>query len=57
MLFHHDPLHSDGFLDELAVDVAGRMSAMDRAADWATFATERQELAARRVASGEPAAS
>jgi phosphoribosyl 1,2-cyclic phosphodiesterase len=43
MLFHHDPLHSDAFLDELANDVAGRVGALGRTGEWATFATERQE--------------
>jgi phosphoribosyl 1,2-cyclic phosphodiesterase len=46
LLFHHDPLHSDAFIDELAGDVAGRMAAMERAEGWAGFATERQELGA-----------
>lgn len=57
LLFHHDPLHSDAFLDDLARGVGERVGAMDRAADWAVFATERQELPAGGVASGEPAAS
>jgi phosphoribosyl 1,2-cyclic phosphodiesterase len=53
LLFHHDPLHSDAFLDGLADDVDGRMSSLDRGAGWAAFAVEREEL----VASAEPAAS
>jgi phosphoribosyl 1,2-cyclic phosphodiesterase len=57
MLFHHDPLHSDAFIDELVGEVAGRMSGIQRAADWATFAIERQEVAPVQVASSEPAAS
>ena len=43
MFFHHDPLHSDAFLDELASRVAGRLPAIDRAADWSLFAVEREE--------------
>jgi phosphoribosyl 1,2-cyclic phosphodiesterase len=53
LLFHHDPLHSDAFLDGLADDVDGRMTSLDRGAGWAAFAVEREEL----VASAEPAAS
>ena len=53
LLFHHDPLHSDAFLDELAHDVAGRLEAMERPPGWAEFAIEREEL----VAAAEPAAS
>jgi phosphoribosyl 1,2-cyclic phosphodiesterase len=49
LLFHHDPLHSDAFIDELAEDVAGRVGAMARPAAWARFATERQELEANHV--------
>jgi phosphoribosyl 1,2-cyclic phosphodiesterase len=44
LLFHHDPLHSDAFLDELAGEVGERLSDLGRPADWAGFATERQEL-------------
>jgi phosphoribosyl 1,2-cyclic phosphodiesterase len=43
MLFHHDPLHSDAFIDELAADVRTRVDGLGRAAEWACFATERQE--------------
>src|SRR3954470_5014927 len=45
MLFHHDPLHSDDFLDRLNGEVCSRMPAMARPTDWAMFATERQEYA------------
>ena len=44
LLFHHDPLHSDEFLDALSDEVAGRLPAIGHAAGWAQFATERQEL-------------
>jgi phosphoribosyl 1,2-cyclic phosphodiesterase len=57
LLFHHDPLHSDEFLDDMAVDVGARLPSLERPPGWAGFATERQELAPRRVESGEPAAS
>ena len=53
LLFHHDPLHSDAFLDRLAEDVDTRVSELDRGVGWAAFAVEREEL----VASAEPAAS
>jgi ribonuclease BN (tRNA processing enzyme) len=43
LLFHHDPLHSDDFLDRLAGEVCERLPAMGRNGDWAVFATERQE--------------
>ena len=49
LLFHHDPLHSDEFLDALANDVSGRLSGLGRGNDWAGFATERQELVPRVV--------
>jgi ribonuclease BN (tRNA processing enzyme) len=41
LLFHHDPLHSDDFIDGLAADVAQRVAGMGRAAEWAGFAVER----------------
>jgi phosphoribosyl 1,2-cyclic phosphodiesterase len=44
LLFHHDPLHSDDFLDALMREVAGRLPGLERSAGWASFATERQEL-------------
>jgi phosphoribosyl 1,2-cyclic phosphodiesterase len=44
LLFHHDPLHSDEFLDALARDVAARVEALERAVDWASFASERLQV-------------
>ena len=44
LLFHHDPLHSDDFMDRLMGDVVARSPDVGRAADWAGFATERQDL-------------
>jgi phosphoribosyl 1,2-cyclic phosphodiesterase len=51
LLFHHDPLHGDDFLDELAGEVAQRLERLARPTDWAGFATERQEVAANRGSS------
>jgi phosphoribosyl 1,2-cyclic phosphodiesterase len=51
LMFHHDPLHSDKFLDELAADVANRYPG-----DWTHFAVEREELVPRRTQAGEAAA-
>jgi hypothetical protein len=50
LLFHHDPLHSDAFLDGLVDEVESRAEAYGRAADWASFACERDEVAVGRVA-------
>jgi phosphoribosyl 1,2-cyclic phosphodiesterase len=44
LLFHHDPLHSDDFLDELADDVRRRAMELGRAGDWAQLAVERREI-------------
>jgi len=44
LLFHHDPLHSDDFLDALKGDLVGRLPELERGVGWAAFATERQEL-------------
>ncbi|HEX4720105.1 MAG TPA: MBL fold metallo-hydrolase [Thermoleophilaceae bacterium] len=44
LLFHHDPLHTDEFLDGLAGGIAARMEGLGQPADWASFATERLEL-------------
>jgi len=50
LLFHHDPLHSDTFLDGLVGEVERRAEAYGRAADWASFACERDEVAIGSVA-------
>src|SRR4051794_1886347 len=44
MMFHHDPLHSDAFLDQFASDVGTRIDGFGRRAEWAFFATERQQV-------------
>jgi phosphoribosyl 1,2-cyclic phosphodiesterase len=51
-LFHHDPLHSDDFLDALGGEVAVRAEALGRGADWAELASERRQtdLSAARAA-------
>jgi phosphoribosyl 1,2-cyclic phosphodiesterase len=56
LLFHHDPLHSDEFLDELGRSVAERVEELGLARDWAAFAVEREELDARPL-SGSPTAT
>jgi phosphoribosyl 1,2-cyclic phosphodiesterase len=45
LLFHHDPLHSDEFLDKLGDSVAARMSEFGKPAEWAELAKERSEIA------------
>jgi phosphoribosyl 1,2-cyclic phosphodiesterase len=47
LLFHHDPLHSDDFLDELSGDAAARWQDLGGHADQIELATERTELALR----------
>jgi phosphoribosyl 1,2-cyclic phosphodiesterase len=44
-LFHHDPLHSDDFLDTLGDLVVERVSEFGKPADWAELAKERCEIA------------
>jgi phosphoribosyl 1,2-cyclic phosphodiesterase len=44
LLFHHDPLHSDDFLDVLAGRAAERAGELGRPADWLELATERREI-------------
>jgi phosphoribosyl 1,2-cyclic phosphodiesterase len=54
LLFHHDPLHSDDFLDSFAEEIAERWQELEGALDQVELAAERQELsladAAQRVA-------
>jgi phosphoribosyl 1,2-cyclic phosphodiesterase len=45
LLFHHDPLHSDDFLDAMGEVVSERVAQLDRPGAWAGLATERQEIA------------
>ena len=51
LLFHHDPLHSDDFLERLAGEVAGRVGELGRSAQWASFAVERDEVVPPRSGS------
>jgi phosphoribosyl 1,2-cyclic phosphodiesterase len=44
LLFHHDPLHSDDFLDGLAGDVATRWQELGGRPEQVELATERREL-------------
>jgi phosphoribosyl 1,2-cyclic phosphodiesterase len=44
MLFHHDPMHSDDFLDAFAATAAGRWAELGREAGELGMATERREL-------------
>ena len=44
LLFHHDPLHSDDFLDALGADVDERLSELGRPAGWGELAIEREEI-------------
>jgi phosphoribosyl 1,2-cyclic phosphodiesterase len=52
LLFHHDPLHSDDFLDELAGDVKTRWLDLGGAPDQVELAVERREIELR---AGAPA--
>ena len=52
MLFHHDPLHSDDFLDDLAETAAERWTALGEDPGRLTLAVERAELV---VEAGQPA--
>jgi phosphoribosyl 1,2-cyclic phosphodiesterase len=45
LLFHHDPLHSDDFLDAHCGHVVERSKELGKAADWAELAVERREVA------------
>jgi phosphoribosyl 1,2-cyclic phosphodiesterase len=44
LLFHHDPLHSDDFLDSLAGEVDERWQDLGGSVNQVELATERQEL-------------
>jgi phosphoribosyl 1,2-cyclic phosphodiesterase len=45
LLFHHDPMHSDDFLDALAGEIAAGWEALGGAPDEVELASERRELA------------
>ena len=44
LLFHHDPLHSDDFLDTLGDGVIERVGELGKPANWARLAKERCEI-------------
>jgi phosphoribosyl 1,2-cyclic phosphodiesterase len=54
LLFHHDPLHSDDFLDSFAEAAAARWEAAGRSAEQLQLAAERLEL---EVAAGRELAA
>ena len=58
LLFHHDPLHSDDFLDVLSGEAAARWQDLGGRPDQVELATERRELELRAGAvvpdAGEP---
>jgi phosphoribosyl 1,2-cyclic phosphodiesterase len=56
LLFHHDPLHSDGFLDALGHGLAERVTELGRPTDWVELARERSEIALHGAAPSTPAA-
>jgi hypothetical protein len=47
LLFHHDPLHSDDFLDALSGEATARWQDLGGRADRVELATERRELELR----------
>ena len=49
LLFHHDPLHSDDFMDALGERLAERVSEFGEAAGWVELAKERCEIALKGV--------
>ncbi len=55
LLFHHDPLHADDFLDGMAAEVAERWSGLGGRPEQVELATERRELEV--TASPVPAAT
>jgi phosphoribosyl 1,2-cyclic phosphodiesterase len=44
LLFHHDPLHTDDFLDACCARVAERAADFGKPPEWAELATERREI-------------
>jgi phosphoribosyl 1,2-cyclic phosphodiesterase len=44
LLFHHDPLHSDDFLDALGAEVDERLGRLGRPGGWGELAIEREEI-------------
>jgi phosphoribosyl 1,2-cyclic phosphodiesterase len=55
LLFHHDPLHVDDFLDALGNRVGERVGEFGKPADWAELAKERSEITLEGLGSVAPA--
>ena len=55
LLFHHDPLHSDSFLDALGEGLVDRVTEIGRPADWVDLTRERCEIALQGAAPSAPA--
>lgn len=51
LLFHHDPLHSDDFLDVFCGEIAARWQELGRRTEQVELATERRELQLAQVES------
>ena len=56
LLFHHDPLHSDEFLDEFCADARGAWEGLGRDATELEMGMEGGELEVVGAASGGPEA-
>jgi phosphoribosyl 1,2-cyclic phosphodiesterase len=56
MLFHHDPLHSDDFLDLFAGQAAARWEELGGRSDQVELATERREIEVRASPRAAPSA-
>jgi len=55
LLFHHDPLHSDDFLDALGNGVGERLGELGKPTDWVELAKERSEITLEGLGSVAPA--
>jgi phosphoribosyl 1,2-cyclic phosphodiesterase len=55
LLFHHDPLHGDDFLDTLGDGVMERVGELGKPANWAGLAKERCEISLQGAVSTAPA--
>ena len=56
LLFHHDPLHSDDFLDALGRRAADRAAELGRPPGWVGLAAERAEISLTPTPDALPAA-
>ena len=55
LLFHHDPLHTDDFLDTLGKGVGERVGELGKPADWVGLAKESYEISLPRAVPTAPA--